>query len=122
MTLKELYANIGADYDQALRVLRIDKLLTKHIRRFPKNDAVGNLITCRDTMDAVELFESAHAVKGLCANLGLTEMSEKASIIADEFRTGNDRSMSDEEVKALIDEIEALYQKTSLGIMDYINS
>ena len=122
MTLRELYENMGADYDQALRVLRIDRLLNKHIRRFPKNDAVGHLITCRDTMDGHELFESAHAVKGLCANLGLTALSDKASAIAEEYRPGNARTMSDEEVKALIDEVEDLYQKTSLAIMDYINS
>ena len=122
MTLKELYENIGADYDQALRVLRIDRLLNKHIQRFPKNDAVSRLVACKDTMDATELFESAHAIKGLCANLGLTVMSDKAAVIADEFRAGNARSMSDDEVKALIDEIDALYQKTVQGIMDYINS
>ena len=122
MTLKELYENIGADYDQALRVLRIDRLLNKHIQRFPKNDAVSRLVACKETMDAVELFESAHAIKGLCANLGLTEMSEKAAVIADEFRVGNARSKSDAEVKAILDEIDALYQKTCQGIAEYVNS
>ena len=122
MTLKELYENIGADYDQALRVLRIDRLLNKHIQRFPKNDAVSRLVACKETMDAVELFESAHAIKGLCANLGLTEMSEKAAVIADEFRVGNARSKSDAEVKAIIGEIDALYQKTCQGIAEYVNS
>ena len=32
MTIQELYGKIGGDYEQALRVLRMDKLLDKHIR------------------------------------------------------------------------------------------
>ena len=35
MTLPELYQTIGGDYDQALRVLHIEKLIDKHIRKFP---------------------------------------------------------------------------------------
>ena len=31
MTLKELYSKIGGDYDQAVRVLRMEKLIDKHI-------------------------------------------------------------------------------------------
>ena len=40
MTIQELYQMIDGDYDQAIRVLRVDKLIDKHIR----NSA---LITCK---------------------------------------------------------------------------
>ena len=39
MTLKELYEEIGGSYEQATKVLRMDKLIDKHIRRF-KNSGV----------------------------------------------------------------------------------
>jgi len=120
MTLNELYDAIGADYNQAKRVLRVEKLMDKHIRRFPTNDAVGRLIACRDTMDPKELFESAHASKGLCANLGMVELSGKASQVAEQFRPGNERTMTDDEVKALIDEIEVLNDRTVAGIREYM--
>lgn len=119
MTLKELYDSIGADYDQARRVLRVEKLMDKHIRRFPTNDAVVRLIACRETMDPKELFEAAHASKGLCANLGMVALSEKASAVAEEFRPGNARTMSDDEVKALLDEIEQLHDRAVAGINAY---
>ena len=32
MTIEELYEQIGGDYEQAKRVLRMDKLIDKHIR------------------------------------------------------------------------------------------
>lgn len=43
MTLQELYAAIDGDYRQALNVLRIEKLLDKHIRKFPDNTIFADL-------------------------------------------------------------------------------
>lgn len=121
MTLKELYDNIGGNYDQALRVLRMEKLLDKHIRKLTKNGAVEQLIAAGATMNPTELFERSHAVKGVCANLGLTELSEAASEICEELRPGNPRRMSDAEVTERIAKIEALYRRTAEGISRYEN-
>ena len=41
MTLQELYQHIGADYERALRVLRMDKLLDKHIRKLLQNGVIA---------------------------------------------------------------------------------
>ena len=92
MTLQELYQSIGGDYEQALRVLRMDKLIDKHIRKLTKNGVVDNLLAAGDTMDPTQLFETAHAVKGVCANLGLKTLSDMASEIAEEYRPGNVRA------------------------------
>ena len=119
MTLQELYQNIDGDYDQALKVLRMDKLLDKHIRKLTKNGIVEQLIEAGETMDPARLFETAHAVKGVCANLGLTRLSTAVSEIAEEFRPGNPRRFSDEEVKAKLAAIAALYAKTAEGIRAY---
>ena len=122
MTLQELYQNIDGDYEQALKVLRMDKLLDKHIRKLTKNGVVEHLIEAGETMDPTQLFETAHAVKGVCANLGLTRLSAAASEIAEEFRPGNPRCFSDEEVKAKLSAITALYAKTAEGIRAYEES
>jgi len=119
MTIQELYQNIEGDYNRAIGVLRVDKLIDKHIRRLPTNGVVDALIAAGDTMDPVQLFETSHAVKGVCGNLGLVKLSELASEISEEFRPGNPRTMSDDEVKAKLNEIDALYQKTAEGIRQY---
>ncbi len=119
MTLQELYAQIGGDYEQAVRVLRMDKLIDKHIRKLTKNGVADNLLQAGKSMDPTDLFEAAHAMKGVCANLGLTALSGMASEIAEEYRPGNPRKLSDSEVTAKIAEIEALYQKTADGIQQY---
>ena len=119
MTLAELYAQIGGDYDQALRVLRMDRLLDKHIRRLTANGVVDKLLAAGETMDATQLFESAHAAKGVCGNLGLTNLASAASEIAEEFRPGNERKLSDDEVKQQLDNIAKMYQITVDGIKEY---
>lgn len=119
MTLPELYQTIGGDYDQALRVLHIEKLIDKHIRKFPKNGVVDKLLDAGKTMDPTGLFETAHAVKGVCANLGLTVLSDAAAEITEEFRPGNARKLSDAEIGEKLHNIEDMYNRIKEGIRQY---
>ena len=119
MDLKELYEAIDGDYEQATRVLRVEKLIDKHIRRLPNNKVFEEMAAAGQSMDETQLFESAHAMKGLCANLGLMGLSDMASDLAEEFRPGNTRSMSDDEVRERVDQIGALYERTIEGIRQY---
>ena len=122
MTLEELYAEIGGDFEQAKRVLRVEKLIDKHIRKLEGNGVVAEVIAAGETMDATRLFESAHAMKGVCANLGLVELAEAASDIAEEYRPGNARSLTDEEVAARIGAISERYERTLGGIRRYVEA
>jgi len=119
MTLQELYGSIGEDYDQALRVLRVEKLVDKHIRKLTKNGLIENLLAAGETMNPARLFEAAHAAKGNCGNLGLTKLSAAASEIAEEFRPGNPRKMTDEEVAEKLREISELYAAAADAIGRY---
>ncbi len=119
MTLEELYREIGGDYAQAARVLRVEKLIDKHIRKFPQNGVAEELLAAGKEMDANRLFESAHALKGICSNLGLVRLAEAASRVTEEYRPGTARSMSDGEVAELLREIESIYRVTTDGIRRY---
>ena len=119
MTIQELYRSIDGDYEQAIRVLRMDKLIDKHIRKLTQNGVVDQLLKAGETMDPTSLFETAHAAKGVCGNLGLSKLFKMASEIAEEYRPGHARSMSDGEVKARLEEIAALYRRTAEGIRQY---
>lgn len=119
MTLQELYQLIDGDYERAIHVLMVEKLIDKHIRKLVKNGVVASLLEAGKTMDPTQLFETAHAVKGVCANLGLVKIADAASEIAEEYRPGNARSMSDEMVREKLAEIEKLYQKAVDGIRQY---
>ena len=119
MTLQELYSQIGGDYEQALRVMRVEKLIDKHIRKLVTNGVVDGLVDAAERMEPAELFDAAHAMKGICANLGLTALAEMASEIAEEYRGGNQRKLTDEQAKEKIVQIEALYKKTAESIGKY---
>lgn len=119
MTLKELYDAIDGDYDQAMKVMRIEKLMDKHIRRLPSTPIFAQLKAAGEAMDAERLFESAHAVKGVCSNLGLAKLSALAADICDEFRPGNTRKYSDEQIKQKLAEADALFEKAVKGIQEY---
>ena len=119
MTLQELYSQIGGDYEQALRVMRVEKLIDKHIRKLVTNGVVDGLVDAAERMGPAELFDAAHAMKGICANLGLTALAEMASEIAEEYRGSNQRKLTDEQAKEKIAQIEALYKKTAESIGKY---
>ena len=119
MTLQELYKNIDGDYEQALKVMRMDKLVDKHIRKLTKNGVVEAMLEAGKTLDPTQMFETAHAAKGVCANLGLTRLANAASELSEEFRPGNARGMTDAEVAAKLEETEALYRQTAEGIRLY---
>ena len=119
MTLQDLYGSIGESYDQALRVLRVEKLVDKHIRKLTKNGLVESLLAAGETMDPVQLFETSHAVKGNCGNLGLAKLAAIASEISEEFRPGNPRTMTDEQVNQKLREIKSLYSQAAEAIQSY---
>lgn len=120
MNIQELYQSIDGDYDQAIRVLRVEKLVDKHIRRFVDNDVVDGLLAAGNSMNPTDLFEAAHAVKGVAANLGLTKLSDVASEITEDFRPGNERKLSDEDVKQRIETIRELHEQIVYKIRKYI--
>ena len=122
MTLQELYQNMEGDYDQALRVLRMDRLVDKHIRKFPQNISMDELIAAKEDLNPERLFDSSHALKGICASLGLKGIADIATEISDEFRPGSSRKMTDEEVVAKIEQIARLYQKAKEEILRYSQS
>jgi len=119
MTLQELYSEIGGNYEQATRVLRVEKLIDKHIRKLTKNGVVDNLLNAGESLDPTQMFETAHAMKGVCANLGLARLADAASELAEEYRPGTPRELSDSDVKQRLEVIRELYAKTKDGIKKY---
>ena len=119
MTVQELYAQIGGNYDHAVQIMRMDKMISKYLLKLTDSDVAAKLREAGESMDPTALFESAHAMKGVCANLGLDDLAAAVGVVTEEFRPGAARTMSDEEVKEKLDEIFAMYEKTEAGINEY---
>jgi len=122
MTLEELYTQMGGNYDHAKQIMKMDKLIDKYVRKLKNSDVGINLAAAAEKMDGTGLFESAHAMKGVCANLGLDNIAAAAEEITEEFRPGNNRTMSDEAVKAKLQDLSEMYQNALVCIEKYENS
>ncbi len=122
MTIRELYDTIGGNYDQAVRVMKSDRLIDKYIRKLKSSNVGEMLEKAGASMDATALFESAHAMKGVCANLGLDSLAGAADEITEEFRPGNPRKLSDDEVRAKLQAIAQRYADTAQSISRYEES
>ena len=119
MTIQQLYDRIGGNYEHAVRIMKKDKLIDKYVRKLKDSNVGDALAQAGETMDAVKLFESAHAMKGVCANLGLDALASAAEEITEEFRAGNPRTLSDEAVREKVAGILQRYRDTVEDIAEY---
>ena len=119
MTVQELYESIGGNYDSAKRILQMDKLIGKFVVKFLDDTSFQKLETAAEAGDGSGIFEGAHAMKGVCANLGLDSLSQAASVLAEEFRPGSARTMDDAAVREKVAELKVRYDRTMEGIRQF---
>jgi HPt (histidine-containing phosphotransfer) domain-containing protein len=99
--------------------MKKDKMISKYLLKLRNSGLIENLQAAAETLDPTAMFESAHAMKGVCANLGLDLLAEKVSALTEEFRQGSERRCSDDEIRAMLQDICELYNKTAAGIDEY---
>lgn len=119
MTIRELYAEIGGSYEHAAQIMRKDKMIHKYLLKLPASGVFENLQAAGESMDPTALFETAHAMKGVCGNLGLDELAQTVGTVTEEFRPGSPRRLSDDEVKAALKKAEELYRRVDDGIKQH---
>jgi len=119
MTVQELYEAAGGSYESAKRVMQLDRLIEKFILKYLNDTSFDKLRASWDARDAVGTFEGAHAMKGVCANLGLDALSALASELAEEFRPGNARALTDAEVQERVDALRARHERAIQAIRAY---
>ena len=116
MTVQELYTSIGGSYDSAKKILQMDKLIGKFILKFLNDKSCDRLLTAGAARDAEGIFEGAHALKGVCANLGLDSLSAAASELAEAYRPGKGAQMDGAELDSRLSAIKQQYDSTVAGI------
>ena len=122
MTLEELYACIGGNYEEALARLRSERLIGKFVVKFLDDS------TCKDLFDAWErgdeqaAFEAAHSAKGVCMNLAFDKLATLASEITEALRPGNDDLRAEVDVDALVKKLAAAYETAIQQISAYVAS
>lgn len=102
MTVKECYDQMGADYKSVYERLGNNEQLVEHFfQRFAQDMSFAALKEAREKQDQEAAFRAVHTLKGICINLGLTNLYQVSSDLTEALRNGK----PDLEVE------EQLYQK-----------
>ena len=86
MELKEVYEKIGGDYDDVVRRLMGEKLVRKFLLKFLDDKSYADLERTLSEGDYKEAFRAAHTLKGVCLNLGFTELYKVSAELTELLR------------------------------------
>ena len=74
MTIKECYEKVGSDYDGVLKRLGSEALVKRFAVKFLNDPSFQELTDGLAAQDGEKAFRAAHTLKGVCLNLGFTEL------------------------------------------------
>ena len=116
MTLKECYAALGGDYEEAMGRLRSERLVQKFVLKFLADGSYqlrGDSLAARDRATA---FRASHTIKGVCANLAFSDLLASSEALTEALRDGG-APQPDEE--ALIQRVKEDYQRAAQAIRTF---
>lgn len=108
MNLQVFYEKVGGSYSEVLNRLINDRLITKFLLKFPSDPSYAVLSVSIDHEDYEEAFRAAHTLKGVCLNLGLSNLAQTATDLAELLRSVDDQ-IDQEELIKLMNQIKKEY-------------
>lgn len=112
MTLKECYAAMGGNYDDAIARLRSEKLVQKFVLKFLNDDSFRLLNEAVAAGNYEEAFRAAHTIKGVCQNLSFERLQNSSALLTEALREGN----WNDHMQELLDAVRADYLTTADAI------
>ncbi len=88
MTVKECYNQFGGDYEDTLRRLTSEALVSRFLLKFLDDKSYFTLQDAITNQQASESFAAAHTLKGVTLNLGLTTLYEPTNTLTEALRNG----------------------------------
>ena len=116
MTLKECYAALGGDYDEAMGRLRSERLVQKFVLKFLNDGSYQLLLDSLAAGDRDEAFRAAHTIKGVCANLAFNTLLDSSEALTEALRDGRPAQAGEED---LIARVKADYDRAYQAIQAF---
>ena len=117
MTLRECYAQMGGEYNEAVSRLMNDKLIEKFIQKFLLDPSFSEIKDAFEIKDGEKAFRGAHTLKGVSANLAFTKLSTSSSLLTEALRNTN--GVIPEEANELYKSVEEDYNLAINTISSY---
>lgn len=79
MELREVCRELGIDFDETLeRFAGVEELMRRYLARFPEEESFQQLKQAVAKKDYPKIETSAHLLKGVSGNLGMTDLFDFA--------------------------------------------
>lgn len=88
MTIKECYEAMNGNYDEVVGRLMGEARVIKYVRKFAANTEFADFETAYAEKNWQEAFRHIHSLKGMCANLSMTQLFTSSSELCETLRGG----------------------------------
>ena len=88
MTIQECYKKMDADYEDVFHRLPRESMIRKFALMFLNDDSYPKLEQSLKEGNAQEAFRAAHTLKGVCQNLGFTNLYPPVYDLTEVLRAG----------------------------------
>jgi len=114
-TKRERLEHLGLDVEKVYeRFMGNEEMIDKYLKRFITDKHYERLTSALNERDTQRAFQEAHALKGLCANLSLIDISKEMNVCVEYLRVNDlDNAIH---IKVTLDEI---YEKTIHALENY---
>jgi HPt (histidine-containing phosphotransfer) domain-containing protein len=95
MTVREFYDKINGSYDEFLGRVGTEERAKKYIRMFTMDPTFSELNSSIEANDIPTAFRAVHTLKGLSANLALTDLYNASVVLTEILRNYNGEDYTD---------------------------
>ena len=88
MTIQECYRQMGANYEDVLKRLYNEGMICRFTLMFLNDDSYPKLEQALKEENVKEAFRAAHTLKGVCQNLGFTNLYQPTYELTEVLRAG----------------------------------
>lgn len=117
MNLKECYEAFNGDYDGVLGRMRSEALVRKFVLKFADDPNFNALQIALDGRNREDAFRAAHTIKGVCQNLGFTELQKSSELLTSVLRV----NLTDD-CFAMMNQVAEDYRKIIKAVEELRNS
>lgn len=109
MTVKEVYSEVGGNYEDVISRLRTDERVARFLAKVASDGSFVLLEKSFSEKNTEEAFRAAHTIKGVCMNLSLTKLYDSSSRLTEVLRG---RTAFGDDLSALFEEVKKDYLHT----------
>ncbi len=84
--MKEFYEQLGLDYSEVLGRLGNDVIIKKFVVKFLNDASFRDLKEGLEQKDGEKAFRAAHTLKGICLNLGFSNLYTPSNELTEKLR------------------------------------